>query len=188
MLQVASEQCPSIKVLYLPSSELRLKSNVLESRWNNTLPINGIQKMHIFKPDALSGTLAIGRFASEYPHLKVRVCREVLSMANELQPSPRLPEPQPSPPSPEPQQSPPPTLFSVGEWILVKYDDALYPGEVREVGDQEVKVFAMMKSGNYYKWPKSEDCIFYPIKNVVMKLQPPTFKSARGTFEFTEKW
>jgi len=37
-------------------------------------------------------------------------------------------------------------LFDVGESVLVKYDDGLYPGEVREVGDREVKVCAMIKS------------------------------------------
>lgn len=80
------------------------------------------------------------------------------------------------------------TSFSVGEWVLVNYDDVLYPGEVREVGDQEVKVSDIIKSGKYYKWPNSEDCIFYAVQDVIMKLQPPTVKSARGTFEFKDKW
>ena len=44
---------------------------------------------------------------------------------------------------------------------------------------------AMVKSGKYYKWPTSEDCIFHPVNNVIMKLQPSTVKSARGTSEFT---
>jgi hypothetical protein len=51
MLQVASEERTGIKVLYLPSSELCSQSNTLESRWNDSLPINGIQKMHMFEPD-----------------------------------------------------------------------------------------------------------------------------------------
>ena len=71
---------------------------------------------------------------------------------------------------------------------MAKYDDGLYPGEVRELGDREVKVSVMVKSGKLYKWPTSEVCIFYPIRNIIMKLQPPTLKSARGTFEFREKW
>jgi len=33
----------------------------------------------------------------------------------------------------------------------VKYDDVLYPGEVREVGDKEVKVSAMIKLEKYDK-------------------------------------
>jgi len=37
-------------------------------------------------------------------------------------------------------------LFDVGEWVLVNYHDGLYPGELREVGDKEVKMSAMVKS------------------------------------------
>ena len=32
-------------------------------------------------------------------------------------------------------------------WTMAKYDDGLYPGEVRELGDREVKVSVMVKSG-----------------------------------------
>jgi len=47
----------------------------------------------------------------------------------------------------------------------VKYDDVLYPGEIREVADKEVKVSTMIKSGKYYKWPTSEDGIYYAVNN-----------------------
>jgi len=43
---------------------------------------------------------------------------------------------------------------------MVKYDDVLYPGEVREVADKAVKVSAMIKLEKYYKWPTSEDFIY----------------------------
>ena len=45
---------------------------------------------------------------------------------------------------------------------LVKYDDDLHPGEVRELGDREVKMSVMVRSGKHHKWPTSEDSIFYP--------------------------
>jgi len=123
--------------------------------------------MHIFEPVPKSRAVDVSRFAAEYPRMKFKVCQEV---ADDLEPGM------------------PVLSVCVGDWVLVKYDDVLYPGEVREVGDKEVKVSAMIKSGKYYKWPTSENCIYYAVNNVVMKLQPPTVQSARGTFNFTEKW
>jgi hypothetical protein len=73
--------------------------------------------------------------------------------------------------------------------VLVQCEGSLFPGEVKEIGFDELKVSVMVPSGtNYYKWPPSEDSIFYNMKNVMMKLKPPTLKSARGTYEFSEKW
>ena len=53
----------------------------------------------------------------------------------------------------------------------------------------EVKVSVMVPSGTcYYKWPANEDAIFYDMKNVIRQLKPPIVKSARGVYEFEEKW
>jgi len=145
---------------------------MLEGRWKDALPITGIQKMHIFEPVPKSITLNVGHFATEHPRLKFKMSLQSKEQELPADPEPELPG----------------LSIGVGEWVLVKYDEGLYPGEVREVGEKEVKVSAMVKSGKFYKWPASEDCIFYPIDNVVKKLQPPTVKSARGTFEFLEKW
>lgn len=83
----------------------------------------------------------------------------------------------------------PVSQFTVGDWILVRYEGSLFPGEVQQIAVGEVKVSVMIPSGaNYYKWPPSEDSIFYDIKNVIMNLKPPILKSARGMYEFSEKW
>ena len=83
----------------------------------------------------------------------------------------------------------PVSQFTVGDWVLVRYEGSLFPGEVQEIAVGEVKVSVMIPSGaSYYKWPPSEDSIFYDIKNVIMNLTPPTLKSARGMYEFSEKW
>jgi len=177
MLQIASEQCAGIQVLYLPSAELRSQSSMLQARWDGALPITGIQKMHIFEPVTKSGILQTGRYATDR-RVEIRV-----TTSQQIQPElPCI--------NPEITM----TSLKVEEWVLVKYeyDEMLYPGQVRELGDKEVKVSVMMRSGKYYKWPTSEDCIFYPISNVLMKLQPPTArpKSSRShqTFGFTENW
>jgi len=78
--------------------------------------------------------------------------------------------------------------YEIGEWVLVKYDSVVFPGEVKVIGDNELKVSVMVPSGAHFKWPAVEDSIYYPMQNVIRKLQPPILKSARGTFEFFEKW
>ena len=58
----------------------------------------------------------------------------------------------------------------VGDWVLVYYDGSKFPGEVKEVINDEVKVSVMISSGSFFKWPTTDDCIFYHMKNVIMKL------------------
>jgi len=78
---------------------------------------------------------------------------------------------------------------TVGEWVLVRYGESMFPGEVKEIGMADLKVSVMVPFGaTYYKWPASEDCIFYNMNNVIMKLKAPILKSSRGTYEFLEKW
>lgn len=72
--------------------------------------------------------------------------------------------------------------------MLVRYDQLSFPGEVKVVGDEEVKVSIMEPSGSLFKWPSVENAIFYRLENVIMVLKPPIVKSARGTFQFQEKW
>lgn len=76
----------------------------------------------------------------------------------------------------------------MGDWVLVQYEGSFFPGEVKEIACDELRVSVMIPSGaSYYKWPAAEDSVFYAMKNVVMKLKPPAIKSARGTYEFSEK-
>ena len=76
--------------------------------------------------------------------------------------------------------------FTVGDWVLVKYDTDVFPGEVKKICNDEIKVSVMVPSGSYFKWPKDEDAIFYPVANVIKSLKPPVIKSSRGTFEFID--
>jgi len=78
--------------------------------------------------------------------------------------------------------APPVLAFAVGEWVLVKYDEMVFPGEVKELGIHEIKVSVMVPSGPNFKWPATEDAIFYRMGDVIQKLQPPIVKSARRNF------
>ncbi len=63
-----------------------------------------------------------------------------------------------------------------GDWVLVRYDKCTFPGKVKVVGHDEVKVNVMVPSGSLFKWPAVEDFIFYRMEDVIRKLNPPTVK------------
>lgn len=165
-----------MKVIYLSSQDIRSQADVLNKRWEDVQPIPGLQKIHAFKP-AGRGSLLIGRFASDLPFQKVYVLKQHREADDTNEPT-----------TSHASQHPLHMKPLVGDWVLVRYDGSFFPGEVKVVGDDEVKVAVMVASGSHFKWPPIEDCIFYPLTDVVMMLSPPIVKSARGTFDFIEKW
>lgn len=139
------------------------------------LSIGGIQKHHVFKP-VDQKSLFIGRFASDLPLKQVIVRKQALVDDDVNDNVTDIAEKNNC------------LNLTVGDWVLVRYDDKLFPGEVKVVHQDETKVSVMVASGSQYRWPLVEDCIFYPLMNVIRKLSPPVIKSARGIFDFVEKW
>ena len=138
----ASKICTGIKILYLSSEELRSESKFLESRWEGAIPIATIQKQHISQKAGPSH-LYVARYAIQQPRPKVPIVtciekEEMNESENEtIHPlAIRL------------------DLYGPGDWVIVKYDQSTYPGEVKEVGEEEIKVTVMIPSGSSYKWPK----------------------------------
>lgn len=169
--KVASKHCPGINVLYVQSSDIRPNAEFLEHRWQSVLPISGIQKKHIFRYGG-PNELLIGRFASDNL-VKVSVSKSDPPVAVDVQSEATVDQ----------------TLdVTMDEWVLVQYDGNLYPGVVKAIEKGELKVSVMVRSGTRYKWPQVEDAIFYKMKDVIRKLSPPVLMSARGTYEFCEKW
>ena len=77
--------------------------------------------------------------------------------------------------------------INVGDWVLVRYDDSNFPGEVTNsiVSDYEVSV--MHKCGNaFWKWLLKEDKIYYNKTSITKKLDPPQVAGSRGQFIFKE--
>ena len=59
--------------------------------------------------------------------------------------------------------------ITVGQWVVVKYDEARYPGEVASV-DEDSQYEVSVMHGNNWKWPKTEDKIYYPYDSIVQLL------------------
>ena len=75
-----------------------------------------------------------------------------------------------------------PSNLTIGLWVIVKYADEEYPGEVIE--DSDIEVSVMHKRVNAWKWPRPEDKIFYPATQIVRVIDPPTVAGNRGQFVF----
>ena len=51
--------------------------------------------------------------------------------------------------------------FTVGDWCVVNYEGARFPGEIVGIQNEEVHVSVMYKAGRYFKWPEKVDSIYY---------------------------
>ena len=72
--------------------------------------------------------------------------------------------------------------MAVGDYVIVKYDEEFYPGELIALGEC-AKVRTMIKSGpKYWKWPTREDIVDYEFEKVVKIIKAATVISHRGTF------
>ena len=74
--------------------------------------------------------------------------------------------------------------LTIGLWVIVKYADEEYPGEVTSIEDSDIEVSVMHKSVNAWKWPRPEDKILYPATQIVRVIDPPTVAGNRGQFVF----
>ena len=67
-------------------------------------------------------------------------------------------EPTPSRSRSQPESTDSLQDLKVGQYVLVNYEDELYPGQITEMRNSDE---AMKKSGVYWKWPAEADEIFY---------------------------
>ena len=126
MFQVSSERCSGVKILHLSSSDLRSSSEFLKSRWDTAMPITAMQKQHIFRP-ASSTELFISRFSSD--DVK-RI--QVIATSHDQADGDEIAHHTVDPPSV--------IQSAVGDWVLVKYQETMFPGGVKETGLDELSV------------------------------------------------
>ena len=76
---------------------------------------------------------------------------------------------------------------SVGDWVLVEYDQALYPGKLLATTGQIFQVAALEKTRLGWRYPILKDEIWYP--KIVKVLDQPDTTISRGktTFCFNEQ-
>ena len=192
--EVAVQRNPSINIIFVAKSQVAENQTELQLHWNNTIPIANTQRIHFVTPKG-PRHLLVGDTSDSETFCKVRILKRendesiqssedeeatteeedvskrgndssVVSGVNDLE---KL-------------------ELSIGDWIVVKYQGELFPGEITEFGGidgTEIRADVMEKSGKYWKWPQKRDNIFYFCKDVVKKIEPPTVAGNRGQFEFS---
>jgi len=76
--------------------------------------------------------------------------------------------------------------LEVGDYIIVDYEGAKYPGVVAVVKKAGAEVSVMTKSGVNWRWPQKIDQIYYSLKEVMRVISEPIKLNARGTYKVPE--
>lgn len=65
-------------------------------------------------------------------------------------------------------------LLQKGDWVVVAYDNVLYPGEIMEIFDDRLTVNTMVPlQNNYFKWPARQDILDYEFDQVKKQISQP---------------
>ncbi|KAF5301410.1 hypothetical protein FQA39_LY02139 [Lamprigera yunnana] len=62
--------------------------------------------------------------------------------------------------------------FKVDDFVVVNFEEKLFPGRVTEVKPEEYIVRTMDRSKMYWKWPTREDAILYSKEEVLNTIEP----------------
>jgi len=73
-----------------------------------------------------------------------------------------------------------------GDFVVVKYEGRLYPGEAKAVKKKGVEVSCMEKCGINWKWPLKPDQIYYQLPEITQVIAAPKRISHRGLFSVPE--
>ena len=78
--------------------------------------------------------------------------------------------------------------FTVGDWCVVNYEGARFPGEIVGIQNEEVQVSVMHKAGRYFSLNGQKRWTVYIICHKILKkrIQPPVVVGHRGQFSFIE--
>ena len=74
--------------------------------------------------------------------------------------------------------------ITVGQWVLVQYENFEYPGEVLQNNEDEAEVSVMLPAGTHWKWPEPRDILYYKKENIVKVISKPSPVNNRGHFSF----
>lgn len=64
--------------------------------------------------------------------------------------------------------------YSVNDFVIFQYTGTLYPGRVLNTKPDGATIQSMEKLKTFYKWPQKVNELFYPGKDILMKIKPPT--------------
>lgn len=75
--------------------------------------------------------------------------------------------------------------YSENDFVIFNYMETLYPDRVSSIEPDGANIQSMEKTRTFYRWPEKVDEIFYPWKDIMMKIKPPKLVR-RGFFRVEE--
>ena len=189
--ELAVQRNPAIKIIFVDKGQVVENQNELQLHWSNTIPIANTQKIHFVTPKGHCHLLVADTSDSE-KFCKVRILKkendessndeESTTEEDDISGNEDISSVVSGINDPEKLE------LRIGDWIVVKYQGELFPGEITEFGGidgSEIRADVMEKSGKFWKWPSKRDNIFYFCKDVIKKIEPPTVAGNRGQFKFS---
>ena len=78
-----------------------------------------------------------------------------------------------------------PVPVAVNDWVVVVYDEVLYPGEVIGFNNEFVEVSTMTTSNRKtWHWPERPDILLYAKNQIKAKINQPIPTGSRGLYKF----
>lgn len=76
-------------------------------------------------------------------------------------------------------------LYNVKDYVVTEYEGEFFPGQIEDKRESkdgtEFLISVMAMSGpSGWRWPEKKDVIWYQMKSVVGKIDPPTVANSRG--------
>jgi hypothetical protein len=187
-----------IYIEFVPKSIIEDMNSFLDTKWEGVKAVPQTHKMHCYYPVS-SSQLMVAETSDATEFKVVSIYKSRATSANHSSGSdsdsesdaevPQDEDPQDEDPQDEDSQDGAPDVsIVIGQWVVVKYDEARYPGEVVSVDeDSQYEVNVMHPSGNLWKWPKTEDKIYYAHDSIARLINPPKAAGHRGQFIFDEQ-
>lgn len=76
--------------------------------------------------------------------------------------------------------------FNVDTYVIVKYEEAFYPGKILKKERKMFLISTMVKSGSDWKWPSREDKLLYEEDAIQEVIETPSKKNNRGIYAIPE--
>ena len=138
--KAAAHLVPGTRVMFISQSSINQEINQ-KAPFENVIQVPGISRMHIIH--SKGGMIELWRNASyikDAADITINAKNEVNIITAQEQ-SLKITAPE----------------FEIGDWVAVKYDGKVYPGEVTGVLAYEIVVSVMHCSGKHFKWPERKD-------------------------------
>ncbi|KAG8320231.1 hypothetical protein J6590_073051 [Homalodisca vitripennis] len=180
---IASERNPNIMVAFISKEDVHNSFAEVEEMWYSAVLVPDTHSVHYCATVADQRYIIVGETSTDLSMRKVRILKGQAFDSDSSDEDEMV------------EGEPVPTLqindIKPFDWVVVKYEDVFYPGEVKQVkleeNEVEVQVMHVSKTGKYYYWPKDEDCICYLLKDVIKKIGSPIpCEGTREQYKFND--